>query len=202
MRILQTGALLTALMMLSASEARAEFPWQGAQIQTVINGEAPLSLLEGRLSVFGSATHFWVPSGDANFVFTYMGPKLKAADWFWVAVPLLGVAANWTEDGGDALIVSLWSGMSFLDGRLTVFLEGERYFNPDQQDLYGYQSVDYAIYGPLNLGVQAEEVNQLATFGPHIGITKGPWHGEVQYHAGVQEDNRGHTVRIFTGLSF
>ena len=186
-------------LILPISASAKHFSWQGAQVQTVAGGG--IELIEKTLTLRGSATYFWVPEKGVNMFFTYFGPKWQIADWIWVA-PLVGLAGNWTLSGKVAADLSLWTGLSFFDSQLTVFLEGEAIVNEDQQDYYGYYSIDYNPLSFFNVGVQGEQVNEGIQFGPHVGFSKGPWHFEVQYYAGLQDVNYGHAVRIFTLLFF
>ncbi len=89
-----------------------------------------------------------------------------------------------------------------LDGRFALFIETEGYLNRSQQIYYGYYCADYNFPDAVNIGFHAEQVDMDVSIGPHIGITRGPWHSELLYFACFQEDNYGHTVRITTGFSF
>lgn len=181
-----------------------EFEWQGTQVLTLIGGEFPI--IQQKLSFRSSISYFWVPSDGTQSFFSYLGPKWNVKRWtakdsLWLA-PQLGVAGNWTEDGSDAVILSLWSGTSFFKGQVALFLEGEGWLNSNQQDYYGFYSFEYTPTNYLNVGVHAEQLNKLISFGPHVGISHGGWHSELRYFAGLQEDNYGQTVRIVTALSF
>lgn len=188
---------LATILSIPAVIQAADFPWNGAQIQAGIGGHVPLRG-EG-IAFQASGMIFTVPENKMIVFFSYAGPVFAPVEWFWIA-PQIGYAANWMET--DAGIASVWMGFSFFEGQLTLFTENEAIFNHKRADYYGYHSVDYNPLDWVNLGIQVEAVNRLATFGPHIGFSKGPWHFEVQWHAGVQEENLGHGIRIFTCLNF
>jgi len=188
--------IFTALCLTARAEA-AKFPWNGAQIQAGIGGHVPV--YGEAVALRASGMLFTVPENKLIMFFAYAGPVFSPADWFWIA-PQVGYAANWMET--DAGIGSVWIGFSFFRGQLTIFTENEAIFNHKKADYYGYHAVDYNPLDWVNVGVQIEAVNRLATFGPHVGFSKGPWHFEVQWHAGAQEENIGHAVRIFTCLNF
>jgi len=190
--------LLFAIFMIPAPKAvAAELPWQGAQIQAGIGGSIPVH--GEAIALRASGMLFTVPENKLIMFFSYAGPVFAPVEWFWIA-PQIGYAANWMET--DAGIGSVWIGFSFFQGKLTIFTENEAIFNHKKADYYGYHAVDYNPLDWVNAGIQVEAVNRLATFGPHIGFSKGPWHFEVQWHVGAQEENLGHAVRIFTCLNF
>lgn len=194
---------LLVMVVIAAAEAK-KLEWQGAQALTLIGGEFPI--IEQQLSFRSSVSYFWIPSNDTQLFFSYLGPKWTVKKWtakdsLWLA-PQLGVTGNWTEDGSDAVILSLWSGASFFEGQVALFLEGEGYLNSNQQDYYGFYSFEYSPTNYLNVGIHTEQLNELFSFGPHIGISHGGWHSELRYFAGLQKDNYGQTVRIVTALSF
>lgn len=194
---------LLIVAVVAAAQAK-EFEWQGVQTLALIGGEVPV--VEDKLSFRSSVSYFWIPGDGTQLFFSYIGPRCTVKKWakkdsFWLA-PQVGVAGNWAEDGSDSVILSLWSGISFLEGKASLFLEGEGYLNPNQKDHYGYGSFNYSPSGFLNVGVHTEQVNGKVSFGPHIGIARGPWHTELRYFAGFQEDNRGQTVRMVTAFSF
>jgi len=193
--------LLSSLMlMVLVQSAKAEnFPWKGSQVMFSVGGA--VEMIENKLFVRGSGIYFWVPENGLNMFFVYFGPKWQIADWIWIA-PQVGFAGNWTLNSKDAADFSLWTGLSFFQSRLTVFLEGDAIVNHDQQDYYGYYSIDYNPLSWLNAGIQGEQINKGVMFGPHLGYTNGPLHLEVQYYAGFQQSNKGHTIRFFTRLFF
>lgn len=193
--ILALSIVLVATLT-SISEG-ANFPWQGAQIQTAIGGSVPLH--GETISIRASGALFAVPVNKTIMFFAYGGPLFAPVDWFWIA-PQIGYAANWLPT--DAGIASIWVGFAFFDGRLTIFTENEAIFNHKKADYYGYHAVDYNPLDWVNIGIQAEAVNRLVMFGPHVGFSKGPFHFELQWYAGVQEENAGHAVRIFSSLFF
>jgi hypothetical protein len=196
-KILIVVAAFTVAMTISNVARAKGFPWQGAQLQAGIGGAIPV--VGDKLSVRASACLFTVPENKFIMAFVYSGPVWSPADWIWIA-PQIGYAANWMTT--DAGIVSVWIGLSFFEGKLTIFTENEAIFNHRRADYYGFHSVDYNPLAWLNIGAQAEAVNRNVMFGPHVGFSKGPWHMEIQWYAGAQPDNTGHAVRLATFLNF
>lgn len=183
----------------ASATVEAKFPWTGAQLQTAIGGKVPIS---GEKIFFRGSFHtFMVPKTGCSLFFTYAGPLFVVNDWLSVA-PQFGVASNWAADGDDMFLFSLWNSLSFAEGKITFFLEGDGYVDADQKDYYGYYSADYNPTASFNFGVQGEEVNKNVIFGPHAGFTAGPWHLELQYYMGFQEANKGHAYRFFSSISF
>jgi len=196
---------LIAVVMVSAVEAKEKkFKWQGAQVLIPIAGEVPV--IKDKLLVRSSISYIRIPSDGTEQFYSYMGPKWIVGKWtekdsFWLS-PQMGVAGNRTEDGSDALILSLWGRVSCLDGRFALFIETEGYLNSSEQIYYGYYCADYNSPGAVNVGFHAEQIDRNVSIGPHIGITRDPWRSELLYFACFQEDNYGHAVRITTGFSF
>ena len=201
---MKTVVVFLLMVVIVVTAGAEEFEWQGIQSLACIGGEVPI--VEDKLSFRSSVSYFWIPSDGTQLFFSYSGPKWTVKKWtkkdsFWLA-PQVGVAGNWTEDGSDAILLSLWSGISLFEGQVSLFVEEETYLNLGQKDYYAYYSLDYSPIGCINIGAHLQQVNKKVSFGPHIGITRGSWHSELRYFAGFQEDNRGHTIRAVTGLSF
>jgi len=197
-------ALLLMVIIVAAAQAE-EFKWQGIQVVTSIGGE--VSIAEDKLLFRSSVSCLRIPNKDTEMSFIYSGPKWIIKKWskkdsLWLA-PQVGVAGNWTEDGSDAVILSLWGRIVLFEGQFSLFVEEETYVNLGQTDYYAYYSADYhGLVGCLNIGAHLQQLNRAVNFGPHIGVTHGAWHSELRYSIGFQESNAGHVVRITTGLSF
>jgi len=206
--------LLSCLFAFTGLAQAKEFPWQGAQIQTVVGGEATILSEDLKLddpsapvvkkpvlAWRGSAHLLWIPESGTAMIFTYTGPKWYATDWLWIS-PQGGYAGAFAPDGKDMGLVSLWLNFTMLDGLLTLFLEGDGYFNKTDKNYYGYYALDYNPLEYLNVGVHGEQVDKGVMFGPHVGFTKGPWHVGIEYYLGFQDINRGHNVRFVNSLYF
>jgi hypothetical protein len=148
-----------------------------------------------------SGTLFFIPSNDTSIYFIYTGPVFNLADWLWVA-PQLGYAGNWTKDAEDAADFSMWMGANLPNGLGALFAESEAITDGGQTDFYGFYSYTWqAKDSPVNLGVQAEFVNKDGIAGPHIGISKGAWHFEVQFFRPLKDENLN-IFRLSTFLNF
>jgi hypothetical protein len=193
--------MIVAAMLLPVSVyANDNFPWQGAQVQTSFGVSESGDILGMRASF----THFWVPSQDLSQFFSYVGPTFTLGD-FWIS-PQVGIVGNWTEDGRDMFLESLWFSGDFTDDDgwgPTFFLEGDVYTDDFETFYYTYASLDMSFAGSFNLGLHNESVDDAFMFGPHFGLTKDQLHLEVQYYLGYQEDrSKGHTVRLSTSFDF
>ena len=172
-----------------------ELTWTGTQTLTSLGAEIPLS---GKNFFRTSIHYFWTPEigHEKDMVAVYTGPKMRSEN-MWVA-PQIGFMGNWMEEGKDALILSVWSGGSW--GKFSAFLEVEVYLAQNNPvDFYGCYFFNYDPMATLNVGWHVEEVNLKFSTGPHIGITKGPIHFELQYYI---NPDLNHTVRIVTGVGF
>ncbi len=90
----------------------------------------------------------------------------------------------------------------FWEGNLVLFANLHMFVASDSLTYFGVYSADWARYNWINLGFRAEQVNDTVAFGPRVGLTVGPYHFEIQYHVGVQEENRGQTLRFLYYLVF
>lgn len=191
------GVLLVFVTTVFAEE---EIPWQGAQYQFSLGGSVPLSEFT---DFRGAVVYLTIPSVEVDQWFSYFGPTFSPTKWLWLA-PQVGAASGWSEDGEDVFLSSIQSGLSFLNEKeegFTAFFEGDVYFFAKAQDYYSFASCDWNLSG-FNLGIHAEGVNELFMYGPHLGFTKGSWHGEVQHFISMEEENQGHAVRFVTAIEF
>lgn len=199
--VVAVAFLLVFLVVLLATNCEAaELPWQGAQYQFFASGSVPLS---ESTDFRGLVAYLTIPSAELDQWFSYFGPTFNLAKWLWLA-PQVGAVSGWSEDGEDGPLFSLWSRLSFLDEDgegLTAFFEGDVYFFPDVRDYYSFASCDWNFLG-LNLGIHVEGINELFMYGPHLGFSKGLWHGEVQYFVSMEEENQGQAVRFVTAVEF
>lgn len=183
-----------ALCVASVADAK-KFPWLSTQLDVELHGELPINEI---VNVRGTLVNFLVPQDNIDLFLFYGGVCVQATDWLRIA-PHIGFTPAWSKEGKDAAIVSLWVTVQF--SSLLVFLEGDGFLNPDQNGYRGYYSVDY-VRDSYYYGAQGEQSDEAIAFGPHIGFTKGPFHIELQYYAGVQEINFGQTVRTLIQLIF
>jgi len=192
--------ILVACMGLYLNTAKAEgLKWTGVQINLPISGE--LDLGKG-VGVRGHVSGFFVPENGTKLGFFYAGPTFVPIDTenfsLWLS-PQLGTYLNWWE-GTDAFGPSLWANVSLLGGKMSVFLEGEVIFAVREENkvFYGYYALDGHPLEWLNFGGQVEQVDKNLIWGPHVGVSKGPLHLELQYYFGVDM----HTIRVVAGLGF
>lgn len=194
--------LFTFMMAASVSAKADEFAWTGTEILTPVSGEFAFN---DQIGLRGHLTGFFKPAAKVVMAFAYVGPTFTPVSnekfGLWIS-PQLAIPFGWYE-GEDAMGPSVWVNLSFFGGKLAVFLEGEVYVSFQNQlvNYYGYYAVD-GCPGAVNAGIQVEQVDAGVIFGPHIGGTIGPLHLEAQYYLGFQDANRGHTIRLVTGLSF
>ncbi|MBI4714115.1 hypothetical protein HY771_02945 [Candidatus Uhrbacteria bacterium] len=186
--------MFIVFVLLVSSVANAK--WLGTQILTIAGvNDSPVT---DTISLRGSAHMFSIPGQDFNLLFGYVGPRFKLTDWFWTA-PQVGSAANWTPDGGDAFLTSVWNGITL--GDLFIFLEWDVYFYEGGRDYYGYYFLDYNI-GQVTIGPQIEHVNEDTIVGPHVTFyTNGGQFFSTQYYVAAK-DEFAHTVRFVAGLFF
>jgi len=215
-------AVLFTILFTTVNPAKAEgLSWTGFEVLLPVSAEIEVA---DQIGIRAQMINFFVPARKVHLSFFYAGPtftpvliehpdatgdpKTDPPPNFvlWVSPQFVG-AANWygTEDvPGDGIGPSVMLNMN-AKGKFNVFLEIEAYF-PVVADAgltyYGFYSVDGAPKKWLNLGGQAEQVNDGIIFGPHVGMTKGPFHVEVQYYLGLQDVNRGHSIRLVTALGF
>jgi hypothetical protein len=161
-----------------------------------IGTETPLSETVG---LRGSYTLFYVPKVDNTIHFLYLGPTFSISDFLWLS-PQVGFGGNWVG-GKDSFFASLWLGLSFLKGQITLFNEADIiFYDGALQDYYGFTSVNYH-YTDFNFGIQFEQVNKNWKTGPHAGFKKGPMNIELQTYV-IDNDFTNFNLRIVTGLSF
>ncbi|KPJ85186.1 hypothetical protein AMJ57_03990 [Parcubacteria bacterium SG8_24] len=191
---------MTAVITLIGSPAAAQdLAWGGTQLQTVVSGE--LELAE-HVGLRGQLAGFFVPHNGTTIAFAYAGPTFTPLDsddlTLWVSPQLVG-ALGWFEKA-DGLGPSLWVRLDLFQKALVIFLEGDVLIGAgiDEQSYYGYYALDWNPLDWLNAGGQVEQVNLDLIAGPHVGITKGPLHLELQYYLG----EGFHTIRVLTMLNF
>ena len=193
MRKSYLGALIVFVLFVSSA---ANAKWLGTQVITIAGVDN--SPITDTVSVRGSAHMFSIPGQDFNLLFGYVGPRFNLTDWFWTA-PQVGTAANWTPDGGDAFLTSIWNGITL--GDVFIFLEGDVNFYEGKNDYYGYYTLDYNI-GQVSVGAQVEHVNKDTIVGPHVTLASksGPFFS-AQYYVAA-ESEFAHTCRYVVGLLF
>lgn len=189
--------LFLAAMTLISERAEAH-EWMGTQVMLPVSAEIGITKSIG---FRGHVTGFFVPERGVSLAFIYAGPTFSADlkdVGIWIS-PQIGSYLGWFE-GSDALGPSLWLNLDLLDGKLGIFAEGELVFAARSTDkvFYGYYALDGYFLGKMNVGAQVEQVNMDPIVGPHVGVSQGPLHFELQYYVGSDT----HTLRLVTGLGF
>lgn len=200
--VMKKYALIISMVLLSTSAATQakELNWGGVSTLTMVSGGVPV--VEDKLKISFILTGLWFSQSDSLIVFGDLGVTWKINNFFWIQ-PMVGGAGNWA--GTDAFTASLLAGTAFNDGLFTsfhmiVFLVMEE----GVLDIYSFNSLDFNPLSWLNIGGHSESANELAWFGPHIGLTAGSFHGEIRWQAGgdFKSPTLGHEVRFVTSFAF
>jgi len=192
-------AVVCAMCVTSVVSAKT---WKGTQVLTVI--AADNVEVNDWLALRGSAHLFWIPGDGTMQYFGYVGPRFNVNDWFWTS-PQIGVAGNWSPDGTDAFLASIWNGFTFLNGDLFMLAEGDVFIYDGQIDYYGYYFLDYSQevkVGRLAIGPQIEHVNTDFIGGVHgtLYTKSGPFFS-VQYYLALKGELE-QTLRFVLGLFY
>lgn len=197
MKRLLLSMCLTSLFVSISASAK----WNGSQL--LIVGAADNVKLDKDDDTFAlrSSVHwFWQPQSDTMLWFGYIGPRFNIADWIWTS-PQIGVAGNWTPNGGDAFLMSLWTGLTPLKN-IFILIESDVYVYEDGGlDYYGFYFAEWN-FGKVALGPTFEQVNKDLILGPHVTLYTdvGPFIS-AQYWVAAKKDFE-HMARFVVGLFF
>lgn len=195
------GLFIVVIIFSFASVAEAESEWRGVEIMTTVSAQIELT---PRLALQGTVAHFYAPLSHINMFFSYFGVSAELFDWYRVSI-FVGAVINFPQEYVNAFDFSIWNMLIFLDGGLTIFIESDMIFSSEGYDYYGFYALNFNFNfnrAWLNIGAHIEQVNMLSVVGPQAGITVGPWHGEIQYNIGMQEENFGYAIRVVNALNF
>jgi len=207
---------MVAVTQLSPSIAEGFDPgkWNGTQLQFNVGALVPVAGNEDSYfttEFAPSVSIFGIPESNTSMRFVYLGPSFSENETNWLTIaPFVGVATGWHPEGDDMLIASLWLNIASEDGEFSLFLEGDGYLHPDQQDYYGVYMFDWNmarekywnILNHFGLGLHAEQTNTNFTFGPHISLKRDQWSLRLDYHTGFQEATEGSAIRVVTSLMY
>lgn len=195
-RLFFSVVFVTALCVSSSANAK----WTGSQL--LIIGAADnvkLDPTDDTWAMRSSVHLFWQPQTDTMLWFGYIGPRFNIASWIWMS-PQIGVAGNWTPDGGDAFLASLWTGFT---PHPNIFILCEADFNIYDEgfDYYGFYFAEWN-FGKVALGPTFEQVNKDLILGPHLTLYTdvGPFIS-AQYWVAAKSDF-DHMARFVVGLFF
>ena len=195
-----------SLALLSSTNSQA-FEFQALQLQAAVGAEVRLSGTDtpkesflNDMAVKIHVSTFFVPQDNVMLFFGYGGLKLELAPWIWI-YPAIGANAMFSTT--EQFIASLWFGLNFFDGQMSLFLEGDVYIGYEKNyDFYGYYAIDWNPTNFMNVGVQVEQVNDKAQFGPHLEFSYKVWHGGPQLYVGYVEGQPVWSVRVLSVVTF
>lgn len=201
-----TTALLAAFaLFISVPDAKADMPWQPVSFQGWFDATV-CQLKPEKANLRFTGNIFSVPENDLNQVVLYLGPLITLNETTKLALHAgYGYAA---APGPNAKFVlgSVWLFKDFTP-KVSSFFESDvnRYTEGSEWFYYGYYTVDRNFpdtgTAKWNLGIQGEQLDKGIMFGPHAGVNIRKLHLELQYYAGLQDANKGHTCRLM-GILF
>ncbi|MEY4723434.1 MAG: hypothetical protein RLZZ324_947 [Candidatus Parcubacteria bacterium] len=198
-RITVLGIATFALATLATSAHANAHDWSGTEVIAHVSGDLPFKDSPFGLRVH--ATRFMIPSKDVSLSFFYVGPTWTGqAGGFslWVS-PQFATSLGFLTS--DAFGPALWSQLDYA-GKANLFMDLEHYSGLHGGNAwYGLYSGNWTPASWFNLGAQAEHVDLGLHVGPHVGMTVGPFHGEVQYYYGAINDT-ANALRLVTALRF
>lgn len=123
---------------------------------------------------------------DVPVGIVYAGARFDVADWYTTYVRL-GVTADVPTEDLIGLDISLMQRFTLLGGDIDFLFQTDLIFHQDGFTYYGV----YRFNVPeswFNMGLTTEQVHNEFFLGPHLGVTGGPVHLEVQFLTRVSED--------------
>ncbi len=191
-----SSLVVAALLLTLPIPSRAQgAEYAGTQVMTVLGNTLDMS---EAVSLNLSAVDFWIPSDGTRIVFAYLGPSWNVTEYFWLS-PQIGYAGGWTVDGADAFILALSGGASL--GPVDFYTGANWIGNSAGGDYFGVYRARYGLPSHAHLGLQAEQVNRVTMFGPHVSLTKDKWTGEFGYYVDVGHSPNRHAFRITNTVS-
>lgn len=200
---LSFSVVLFSLVIFSFSNKANGFTFQAIQLQAGVGSEISLVGKDTQKESFLNKTAvkiylatFSVPQDKLVIFAGYAGVKLTLAPWIWI-YPAIGATANYSTS--EQFLASLWVGLSFFDNLLSFFLEGDAYIGGEKNyDFYGYYSADWNPTDFMNIGIQAEQANDSAQYGPHLEFSYKVWHGGPQLYLGFSDNEPIWSVRFLS----
>lgn len=191
-------AVMAVIIMSGMAFAEEELPWLGSQWQAWVIGTAPLT--EGKnvnILLQGQVMALSIPSDDYVGLWGWIGPVFEVGE-FWFS-PQIGLMAD-GED--DAQLGCLFAGGAHFDEELTWLIKVDEGLGLSREHHFVFVTVDENV-GPVNIGLHEEFADGLHYWGPHVGITNGPWHFEVQWFVNpMSEKAKGQFVRTMALFLF
>lgn len=195
-KIIGLVALVTALSF-STNAGAEDLPF-GVQLDLVLGMDIPTSRED--LSVPIMVEFFYNQSSGDIMPFLMGGVGWNPVRWYRMD-GIVGLVGNFPTDRTSFMVTwgnrfSLWEGEIVLVANLNLVVAR------DSVTYFGVYSVDWAGDEEINIGFRAEQIDELVTFGPRVGVTIEEFHFEVQYRYGAQEENQGHALRLVIGLGY
>ncbi len=153
--------------------------------------------IQSQLAISGQVVILWNTLGDSAVVIIYNGVRFDVVSWYSLYVRF-GITANRPSDlfGFD---ISLRHDLSLLNNVISFSFQTDMIFHSEGYTYYGFYRLSVDC-GPLDLGVDAEQIDSSVYFGPHLGFDLGPIHTEIQYFNRLSGDP-SYIVRLVFGLA-
>ena len=211
--VIGLGALAQPSVNIDADDPQLQ--WAGLEFQPIVTAQVnflPHLAARATLQNFGNS------HSKTSVVYGYFGPSFIPADWVTIS-PMLGLTNGWFkhqtpegEHSAAGLTLSLLIECSFVHERLDISAQIDGYFGQakDELDVYAFYRTTYHARPHLNVGLQAEQVNEYVILGPHIGASvstpdeRVTVAGELQYYLWPEsggEQPASHSLRLVVTLA-